>query len=349
MVHKTDIAEFVQLVGAHPLFDVRSPGEYGHAHIPGAHSLPLFSDEERKIVGTAYKQESREAAIKIGLDYYGPKMRTMVEKVERIVAAEGNGNKTILVHCWRGGMRSGAVAWLLDLYGFKVYTLAGGYKAFRNWVLAQFGKQYNLNILGGYTGAGKTEVLHQLAHKRERVIDLEDLAGHKGSAFGGIGLQQPTPEMFENKLALALHALMIKGEGPIWVENESQRIGNINLPGAFYNTMLAAPVYFLDIPFEVRLDYLVKEYGKLKKEELVNAVIRIQKRLGGLNTKHTVNALIENDYHTAFDILLHYYDKFYAQGLAERKEKNLPIYSYTINEINPKAIATQLLTVKIIA
>lgn len=346
MVHKIDIDQFITLVGAHPIFDVRSPGEYGHAHIPGAYNLPLFSDEERKVVGTAYKQQSREVAIKIGLDYYGPKMRSMVEEVERIVAAEGNGSKTILVHCWRGGMRSGAVAWLLDLYGFKVYTLAGGYKAFRNWVLAQFSRPYQLNILGGYTGAGKTEVLHELKKKGENVVDLEDLAGHKGSAFGGIGLQQPTPEMFENKLALALYSLAIKGDGPIWVENESQRIGNINLPGSFYNTMLASPVYFLDIPFEVRLDYLVKEYGKLKKEELVNAVIRIQKRLGGLNTKNTVNALIENDYHTAFGILLQYYDKFYAQGLVERKEKHLPIHSYTINEINPKAMAAQLLTVK---
>ena len=347
MVHKIEINEFVQLVGAHPLFDVRSPGEYGHAHIPGAHSLPLFSDEERKVVGTAYKQQSRETAIKIGLDHFGPKMRTMVDEVERIVSAEGSGSKTILVHCWRGGMRSGAVAWLLDLYGFKVYTLAGGYKAFRNWVLEQFAKPYQINILGGFTGAGKTEVLHELKRKGERVVDLEDLAGHKGSAFGGIGLQQPTPEMFENKLALALHALVATGDEPIWVENESQRIGNINLPGAFFNTMSAAPVFFIDIPFEVRLNYLVKEYGKLKKEELVNAVIRIQKRLGGLNTKNTVNALIENDYHTAFGILLHYYDKFYAQGLSDRQQKKLPIHTYAINEISPKAMASQLLSVKI--
>jgi tRNA 2-selenouridine synthase len=347
MVHKIDIDQFITLVGAHPLFDVRSPGEYGHAHIPGAHSLPLFSDEERKIVGTAYKQQSRETAIKIGLDYYGVKMRSMVEEVERIVATEGNGSKTILVHCWRGGMRSGAVAWLLDLYGFKVYTLAEGYKAFRTWVLAQFSRPYQLNILGGYTGAGKTEVLHELKKKGEKVVDLEDLAGHKGSAFGGIGLQQPMPEMFENKLALALHALTIQGEDPIWVENESQRIGNINLPKPFFDTMLASPVYFLDIPFEVRLDYLVREYGKLKKEELVNAVIRIQKRLGGLNTKNAVNALIENDHHTAFGILLRYYDKFYEQGLADRRERKIPIHSFAADAIDARVNAGQLLSVKI--
>src|ERR1044072_6557149 len=119
---KADV--FLELAERHPILDVRSPGEYAHAHIPGAYSLPLFSDEERKAIGIAYKQASREAAIKIGLDAFGPKMRTMVEKVERLLQegkyAEGkSGQRTVLVHCWRGGMRSAAVAWLLDLYGFN--------------------------------------------------------------------------------------------------------------------------------------------------------------------------------------------------------------------------------------
>src|SRR5678816_680087 len=118
-VEKIPIERFLELAGQHPLIDVRSPGEYNHAHIPGAHSLPLFTDEERKAVGTTYKQQSREQAIKIGLDYFGSRMRKIVEEVEGLVAT---GNKSVFVHCWRGGMRSGGVAWLLDLYGFKVYT-----------------------------------------------------------------------------------------------------------------------------------------------------------------------------------------------------------------------------------
>ena len=133
------------------ILDVRSPKEFNHAHIPQAYSLSLFTDDERKIVGTTYKQNSREAAIKIGLDFFGGKMKTMVETVEQLNPKD----KKIFIHCWRGGMRSNAVAWLLDLYGFKVYLLKGGYKAYRNWVLQQFEKEYELKIIGGKTGSGK--------------------------------------------------------------------------------------------------------------------------------------------------------------------------------------------------
>ena len=111
----------------------------------------------------------------------------------------------VLIHCWRGGMRSAAVAWLLDMYGFKVYTLAGGYKTFRKWVLKQFDEEYSLKILGGYTGSGKTLILQELKRKGYSVIDLENLANHKGSAFGAIGEKpQPTQEMFENSMGTEL-------------------------------------------------------------------------------------------------------------------------------------------------
>ena len=159
-VQKIHIEEFLLLAKEHPVLDVRSPGEYAHAHIPGALSFPLFSDEERKVVGTTYKQQSREDAIKVGLEYFGPEMRGMVERAESILAQHNKKrkakNKTLLVHCWRGGMRSGAVAWLLDLYGFEVYVLSGGYKVFRRWVLAQFERDFKFMMLGGYTGSGKT-------------------------------------------------------------------------------------------------------------------------------------------------------------------------------------------------
>ncbi len=130
------------------IIDVRSPDEYAHAHIPNAFSLPLFTNEERAEIGTTYKQQSREAAIKLGLPFFGNKMQNMIEQVEGWAASyeKTNGNKpTILVHCWRGGMRSAAVSWLLDLYGFKTEQLSGGYKAYRNWVLAQFAPALLLN------------------------------------------------------------------------------------------------------------------------------------------------------------------------------------------------------------
>lgn len=315
-IQRVNITEFLALAQTHPVMDVRSPGEYQHAHIPGVHSLPLFADEERKVVGTAYKQESREKAIKIGLEYFGKKMVSLVESAETICATSKS--KTVLVHCWRGGMRSAGVAWLLDLYGFKVYTLAGGYKVYRQWVLEQFTKPYNIQIIGGYTGSGKTVVLKALKAAGEGVVDLEAIAHHKGSAFGNIGLPpQPSPEMFENTLATELSRVSATHE-MIWMEDESQRIGDVNLPGALFNHMRTKPVFFLDIPFEERLKHIVAEYGALEKERLVNAIMRIQKRLGGLETKNAVNFLIEGNVPDCFRILLRYYDKWYGKSLQNR-------------------------------
>jgi len=218
------------------IIDVRSPDEYGHAHIPNAFSLPLFTNEERAEIGTTYKQKSREAAIKLGLPFFGTKMQNMIEQAEGWAAnyEKTNGNKpTILVHCWRGGMRSAAVAWLLDLYGFKTEQLTGGYKAYRNWVLAQFEKNYSMKVLGGYTGSGKTEILLQLQKSKIPVIDLEGLANHKGSAFGALGQnEQASQEQFENNLAGAL--FHISAANPFfWIEDESQRIGTNMLPITF--------------------------------------------------------------------------------------------------------------------
>ena len=309
--------------------DVRSPAEFAHAHIPGAHSLPLFSDEERKAVGTAYKQQSRETAIKIGLDHFGVKMRTMVEEAEKICEVNAANPQpatrkpeTVLVHCWRGGMRSAGVAWLLDLYGFKVYTLAGGYKAYRKHVLAQFEKQYHFNIVGGFTGSGKTLVLGELKAKGHSVIDLEELANHKGSALGGLGAgTQPRQEMFENALAKELEEQADKN---IFLEDESQRIGDLQIPIALWQTIRNSPVHFFDIPFEERLNYLTEEYSVQPKERLVNAIMRIQKRLGGLETKNAISFLLENNFKESFRILLRYYDKHYLKGLHQR-DKDVPV------------------------
>jgi tRNA 2-selenouridine synthase len=374
-IQKVTIEEFLQLAQQHPVLDVRSPGEYCHAHIPNAINLPLFTDEERKVVGTAYKQQSKQTAIKIGLDYFGGKMKAMVEQAEEIISnwqkaisnkktqKVTNNNELLpiahclLVHCWRGGMRSAGVAWLLDLYGFKVYTLIGGYKAYRKWALAQFEKEYPFKIIGGYTGSGKTLVLQQLAQQKNATIDLEGLANHKGSAFGALGENpQPRQEMFENLLAERLVvASWLLGEesGPstinhqpstIWLEDESQRIGNLQIPMPLWYTMRKSPVYFLEIPFEERLDYLTEEYGKFEKEHLVNAVMRIQKRLGGLETKNAINYLLENNHKECFRILLTYYDKWYSKGLHNRE--NL---STLLNKIPCLSVDTATNTQNILA
>jgi tRNA 2-selenouridine synthase len=400
-IQKINITEFLTLAKAYIVLDVRSPSEYNHAHIPNAKNLPLFNDEERKIVGTAYKQESKQAAIKLGLDFFGKKMREMVEEVEQLVKGYGLGvtsstnaivdtnsvltnetnpqpvthkPETVLVHCWRGGMRSAGVAWLLDLYGFKVYTLVGGYKAYRNWVLQQFEKEYQFKIIGGYTGSGKTLLLDALAKENNATIDLEGLANHKGSALGGIGqAKQPNQEMFENELAKELKAKVwttdngqqttkdgqqttydrqhhLYTEPPksnepianyklptancIWLEDESQRIGNLQIPVPLWKTMRSSKVYFLDIPFEERLNYLTGEYGVQKKDELVTAIMRIQKRLGGLETKNAINFLLENNFKESFRILLAYYDKYYAKGLYNRNNAGNLIIKISAKDVN---------------
>ena len=307
------------------VLDVRSPSEYNHAHIPGALNLPLFTDEERSWVGTLYKQNSRQEAIKTGLTYFGPRMKEMVLTVEKWLRQKFELNDevelipsdyTLVVHCWRGGMRSGGVAWLLDLYGFKVQVLEGGYKAFRNWVLGIFQKPHDLNIIAGNTGAAKTRVLHALSVKGRCVIDLESLAAHKGSAFGNIGMpEQPGQEMFENLLAFEL----TKWDGKaIWLEDESIRIGQVNLPKEFWVLMQTSTHYVLQVPFEKRLEYTVEEYGKLPLEKMINAIVRIKKRLGGLEAGNAINALIEDRVADAFSILLRYYDKWYQKALDQK-------------------------------
>ena len=352
-IEKINIEQFLQLAQQHPVLDVRSPGEYSHARIPGAHAFHLFTDEERKIVGTTYKQQSREAAIKIGLDFFGPKMRGMVEEAEKIVDSSqvkddtlkesDRKAKVVLVHCWRGGMRSAGVAWLLDLYGFRVYTLVGGYKYFRRWVLSQLEKEWSFKILGGYTGSGKTELLKQLNVCGENIVDLEFLAHHKGSAFGNIGLPaQPSQEMFENLLAVQLHFTPSK-DLPIWMEDESQRIGSINIPQSIWLQMRKSILYFLDIPFGERLKHIVEEYGALDQEKMISAIERIQKRLGGLETKTTIQLLAEGKIEDAFRILLKYYDKWYLKGLNNRNNLGELCTTISLNKVEAAANAKYLL------
>ena len=338
-ITKLNIQDFLKL---DIILDVRSPGEYDHAHIPTALSLPLFTNEERKIVGTAYKQESREKAIKIGLDFFGTKTVKIIEAVEKIITDKKAG-KEVGVHCWRGGMRSAAIAWLLDLYGFKVYLLQGGYKTYRHWVLNQFTKTYTLCVLGGYTGSNKTGVLQVLKKNNEAVIDLETIANHKGSAFGNLDHQpQPSQEMFENILAEELFQHASSGK-TIWLEDESQRIGLINIPLPFFYAMRGQQVIFLNIPFEIRLEHIVNEYGNFKKEKLINAIIRITKKLGGLEAKNAVNFLLENDIKNCFAVLLKYYDKIYLRNTYKREKAEEQIIQIDSTTVDAKINSEKLI------
>lgn len=338
-VEKIDIEEFLERSSSLPVLDVRSPGEYLHAHLPGACSLPIFSDEERKAIGTAYKQQGRDIAVNIGIDSFSKEMKSIPGKALELFKNSGfAGNPSFLVHCWRGGMRSEAIAWLLSLYGYKVFLLKGGYKSFRRWALAQFEKKYSLALIGGFTGSGKTELLEAMNATGFKTIDLEGLAHHKGSAFGALGMEkQPTQEMFENKLALQLAQ---KSSGPtpekIWLEDESRHIGIVHIPEPFWNQMRTSDLYFLEIPSAERLDFITRHYGCFPVEELAACVLKIQKRLGGLETQRALAHLQKGEIRDCFAILLTYYDKFYHQSLQNREDLSkllhkVPCESVTID------------------
>ncbi|HMQ75011.1 MAG TPA: tRNA 2-selenouridine(34) synthase MnmH [Flavobacteriales bacterium] len=313
MIRPLAPADLLEQADPVPLIDVRSPSEHTHGHIPGSTNLPLFSDAERSEVGTCYKQRGRDEAVLLGLRLVGPRLGDLVERA-RSIAPDGR----IAVHCWRGGERSASVAWLLDKAGFsEVRTLRGGYKAFRRHTIERFARPWDLRVLGGYTGSGKTELLALLKELGEQVVDLEGLARHKGSVFGGLGLAgQPSTEHFENQLWEALGGLDLAR--PLWVEDESLMIGRVRIPDVFFARMRSADLYFVDMPMEDRVIRLVKEYGTTTVEELKEPVRRIEKRLGPQHCKAALEALDRGDLAEVARITLRYYDKAYLRSAGER-------------------------------
>ncbi len=205
----------------------------------------------------------------------------------------------------------------------------------------------------------KTLLLETLAQKNKAVINLEALASHKGSALGGLDENpQPSQEMFENKLAESLKMIDDSKKrvgvqstptinhhlsSAIYIEDESQRIGNLQMPKPLWQTMRSSPVYFLDIPFEERLNYLTKEYSIFTKEKLINAIVRIQKRLGGLEMKNAINFLLEDNYKECFRILLKYYDKWYLKGLHNRENVEQLLRTISCSSVDAIANAEKLI------
>lgn len=328
------IDEFLKLSDTHPILDVRTPAEFEQGHIVGAFNLPLFTNEERVIVGTIYKKEGKQPAILKGLEIVGLKLQEYVKEAMQL-----NKSSTFLVHCWRGGMRSSSMAWFLETYGFKCITLKGGYKSYRKQVLASFNEEKKIIVLGGKTGTGKTLVLQELQNLNEQIIDLEKIAHHKGSSFGALGEKaQTSQEQFENELSFQLSK--ITPQKKCWFENESRGIGKIIIPIGLWEQMRNAIVVSIDLPIEERINYLAEEYGKFSKEELIAATERIGKRLGGQHVKRAIEAIQAGDFKTAFEICLVYYDKTYHYG--EQKREKEKIVHYTFEKMDLSRIAKSI-------
>jgi tRNA 2-selenouridine synthase len=319
------------------LLDVRTPAEYDESHIPGARNMPLFDNDERAEIGTLYKQVDPRTALLKGLEFVGPKMRGLVEQADQWAA-----NGRVMVHCWRGGQRSSSVAWLLELGGFEVEVVKGGYKAYRRFVQQQLAHlEMPLLIVGGPTGAGKTEVLYELAKRGEQIVDLEGLANHKGSSFGALGeAPQPSPAHFENLLYQAFAALSQSRR--IWIEDESRMIGRVVLPARLCAQMERAPAYFLDVSQDARLDRLVEVYAGHDKEALTAAFQRIGKRLGGLRLQQAIEALEQGSYRTAARLALAYYDKAYRHH-SEQKRPGQQKIQLALSSDSPSDIAGALI------
>jgi tRNA 2-selenouridine synthase len=215
-------------------------------------------------------------------------------------------------------MRSASVAKHLQEQNLTVTTLPGGYKTFRRWVLEQFEVPRRWITLGGFTGSGKTAILHALRVLGEQILDLEALAGHRGSSFGMIGLPpQPTTEHFENKVACALQAC--DPEKPVWIEDESRMIGRCKIPDALWKQIQQAPLICIEPPLEERIARLLQDYGNASLDELGSATLRISRRLGGALAKEIALKISQGDLEAAAGMLLKHYDAAYAHSLEKKK------------------------------
>ena len=318
-VTKIDFKDFHTLRKEIPVVDVRTPAEFEQGHIPGAHNIPIFSNEERVIIGTLYKKSGKDTAIEKGLSLVGPKLATFVKQGKKIAK-----NKKLLIHCWRGGMRSASMAWLFNTAGLTTQVLEGGYKTYRRSLKSLFSKEIPMIIVGGFTGSGKTDFLKALEKKGEQIIDLEGIAHHKGSAFGHIGEQkQPTTEQFENNLFE--HLLKLNLKKPIYLEDESRNVGRVWISDEFYKQMRKAPVLKLNVTENIRLERLVTDYAITEqvKEALIFSVNKIKKRLGGLRTQNSIALINEGNFKEAAKEILPYYDKTYAYGLSQRDKNTI--------------------------
>ncbi|HYC83674.1 MAG TPA: tRNA 2-selenouridine(34) synthase MnmH [Chryseosolibacter sp.] len=330
------VSEFFKLRDNLPAIDVRSEGEFADGHIPGAVNIPILNDEERKAVGTDYKHKGQLEAIKTGFRLVGPRILDIVNQAEQVAAG-----RELLVHCWRGGMRSSNFCQFIGMARIKSHQLAGGYKAYRTHVLESLGMPLTLRIVGGYTGSGKSEVLRALAARGEQVIDLEALANHKGSVFGGLMMPpQPSAEQFQNDLFE--HIRRLDPARPIWIEDESITIGKLVLPDPFWKTMCNSPIIALEVDRVTRVQRLVNEYGGADKDDFLEAMSSIVKKLGGQHFQAAKEKLLAGDMASTIDILLTYYDKAYGMGLSKKQHRVSRKVAWDGSDINELAASLVL-------
>ncbi|MGG3470076.1 tRNA 2-selenouridine(34) synthase MnmH [Neobacillus pocheonensis] len=303
------------------IIDIRSPIEFNDGAIPGAINVPLFSDSEREEIGTIYKHEGQAAAKWRAMELVSPKIPNLLQTIKSI-KADGE----LVIHCWRGGMRSKAVVTFLEFAGLFSWRLVGGYKAFRNYILEKLPTMLpnKAVVLHGLTGVGKTEVLKILKKKGFSILDLEEMAGHRGSIFGTIGLGEGhNQKTFDGLLFKGLQE--IQGSDYFLVEAESKRIGKAVQPEELMISKFTGINIHLHTPIEQRVQQLVTEYVEPYKEEswyiekISLGLEKVLRRVKDNEVRNKLNQfLIERNYPDMIQLLLeHYYDPRYDHARQE--------------------------------
>lgn len=312
MVRKITVEEAFRLKNT--LFiDARTPKEYEEDHILGAVNVPLLDDQERHEIGIIYKQYSREKAIEKGMELFPSKIPSIYN------AVKNHRDKTIVVYCARGGMRSGIIASLLESVGFKVLQIDGGYKGFRNYVLDElnnFRLKPKMVCLYGLTCSGKTKLVNQF----ENSLDLEGLAQHRGSLYGGVGLKPNGQKKFENLLLKRLKEL--NEEEFIIIEGESRKIGDVEIPSFLFKAMKKGINILVTADMGSRIKEVVGEYfsSEEKIKEIIEITPKLKDVISNKNKRDVVSLVKKGKYDEAVKILLEkYYDPLYSHTLKNVK------------------------------
>lgn len=291
------------------IIDVRSAKEHREGALPGSINIPLFDDEERKLVGTIYRHGGPKQAADTGFELVQSKLDEFIALFEPYQHGE------IGVFCARGGMRSRSVVNLLNEYGFSAWQLQGGYKEYRHFLLENLnGFRPDLIVLHGLTGTGKTRILQRLEHS----IDLEGLAQHRSSLFGALGLKPRSQKNFDAQLYGLIHTLC---QEPYFIEGESRKLGNIYLPAGLAEAMQRGHLVLITAPLEKRIDRIVEDYpiDDEKTEQKVIAILKkLIPRLGHIRVNEMCGMLKKRELRELVRILfLEYYDKRYGNSMSD--------------------------------
>ena len=333
--HRTILAQLATLP-FDTIIDVRSPAEFAIDHIPGAINLPALSNEERIKVGTIYVQQDPFLARKVGAALVARNAAVHLEGP----LADKSGAWRPLVYCWRGGQRSGSLTSILQQVGWRADKIEGGYKTYRRLVadlLHTAPIHHRLTLIDGGTGSGKTELLKHLAALGAQVIDLEALAEHRGSLFGGRTTPQPSQKLFESRLAMALTAC--DPTRPIYVEAESNKIGKLLIPPSFWRAMITAQNIQITAPLAARAHHLVTTYGDLTADaaQLAARIDRLRPYHSAEKIKEWLTLAQDAQYETlAAALMEHHYDPRYAKTVGGMGGAPL---TFALDDLAPQTLA----------